>query len=33
MSGYGGHNRHGNYDLGSNYERANAETRALLDVE
>jgi len=33
MSGFGGNNRNGLYDLGSNYERASAETRALLDVE
>lgn len=33
MSGFGGSNRNGRYDLGSNYERASAETRALLDVE
>lgn len=32
MNRYGGGNR-GGYDLGSNYERASAETRALLDIE
>ena len=32
MNGYGGNSRKA-YDLGNNYERASAETRALLDVE
>lgn len=32
INGFGGNNRKA-YDLGSNYERASAETRALLDVE
>jgi len=32
INGFGGNNRKA-YDLGTNYERASAETRALLDVE
>ncbi len=32
MNGYGGNSRKA-YNLGNNYERASAETRALLDVE
>lgn len=32
ISGFEGNSRNA-YDLGSNYERASAETRALLDVE